>query len=53
MRVTVMLGSMKLEFRARSNRKGIVEWNQGKEAHTLELPADPAQLPDIFVYLVS
>lgn len=31
MRVVVTLGRTKLEFRARSNRKGIVEWNQGDE----------------------
>ncbi|CBN80088.1 conserved unknown protein [Ectocarpus siliculosus] len=52
MRVVVTLGQAKLEFRARSNRKGIVEWNEGDELHMLELPADPAQIPDIFVYLV-
>ncbi|CAM9402960.1 unnamed protein product [Ectocarpus sp. 12 AP-2014] len=52
MRVVVTLGQTKLEFRARSNRKGIVDWNEGDELHMLELPADPAQIPDIFVYLV-
>lgn len=31
MRVVVTLGRTKLEFKARSNRKGIVEWNQGDE----------------------
>ena len=31
MRVVVTLGHTTLEFRARSNRKGIVEWNQGDE----------------------
>eukprot|EP00903_Cladosiphon_okamuranus_P014837 g13738.t1 len=52
MRVVVTLGPTKLEFKAKSNRKGIVEWNQGEEVHMLELPADPAQIPEIFVYLV-
>lgn len=52
MRVVVKLGNIKLEFKAQSNRKGIVEWYQGEEAHMLELPADPAQIPDILVYLV-
>lgn len=52
MRVVVKLGQIKLEFRAKTNRKGIIEWNQGEEVHMVELPADPAQLPDIFVYLV-
>ncbi|CAM9162703.1 unnamed protein product [Scytosiphon promiscuus] len=52
MRVVVTLGPTRLEFRAKSNRKGIVEWNQGDEVHMLELPADPAQIPDIIVYLV-
>lgn len=31
MGVVVTLGNIKLEFKARSNRKGIVEWNQGDE----------------------
>lgn len=31
MRVVVTLGHTKLEFRAKKNRKGIVEWNQGDE----------------------
>lgn len=31
MKVVVTLGRTKMEFRAKSNRKGIVEWNQGDE----------------------
>lgn len=53
MKVVVKLGRIKLEFGAKNNRKGIVEWNQGEEVHMVDLPADPAQIPDIFVYLVS
>lgn len=39
MRVVVMLGRTKLEFKARSNRKGIVEWNQGDEVRKRSLNA--------------
>lgn len=53
MRVLVTIGRAKLEFKAKSNYKGVVEWNQVEEKHSLELPADPAQIPDIVIYLVS
>ncbi|CAN0419054.1 unnamed protein product [Discosporangium mesarthrocarpum] len=52
MKVVVMLGPVKLEFSERKNRKGIVEWNQCEEAHMIDLPVDPSQLPDVVVYLV-
>ncbi|CAM9547986.1 unnamed protein product [Ascophyllum nodosum] len=52
MRVMVTLGRVEIDFEAKSNKNGIVEWNRGEELHTLELPADPAQIPDIIIYLV-
>lgn len=36
MKVVVTLGRTKMEFRAKSNKKGIVEWNQGDEVQLPE-----------------
>ncbi|CAN0166928.1 unnamed protein product [Ascophyllum nodosum] len=52
MRIVVTLGPTEIDFGAKVNSNGYIEWNRAKELHALELPADPAQVPDAIIYLV-
>ena len=51
--VKVAIGGHVLHFDPRANKGTGVEWGDLKSAVSMELPADAAQLPDIFIYLCT
>ncbi|OQR94660.1 hypothetical protein THRCLA_08129 [Thraustotheca clavata] len=51
MQVVVTCGPVEINFERRENNNGVVVWNQLEETDNVVFPADPDQIPDIFVYL--
>jgi hypothetical protein len=51
-RLKLTIGQHEIVFPDKTNKNGLLEWgNAIKEKSALVLPADPTQIPDVFLYL--
>jgi hypothetical protein len=51
-RLKLSIGQHEIIFPDKTNKNGLLEWgNAMKEKSAIVLPADPAQMPDVFLYL--